>query len=317
MSIKKEGIRLTEEIIFPCDVCKEDISIGENIPGTNIISKQTTSDDFFGSLTTFHIESSCKDNEIHVNIVVIDGQNRYRGHKYSSVKTSQPIHQTLGANLQLLLSFGKDLSKVVNTTLQGNSLVIAGDSPTTNLWAKTLYDLFTISNYTIRRWIISEQDFDNEYFKNPLRLSNEFILIDSSLIKKIRKSHSKLAIVDLRKNKTYGVNYTDFTKELVTTMLKVPSEQSNSILNYLNIQIEWLKRLLNELRGELDSSIVETAACPVGNLSETVIINSVLDQILTEKVIGNLRARMRNEEFEIVVSHLLRDVPELEDLVRH
>ena len=65
-----------------------------------------------------------------------------------------------------------------------------------------------------------------------------------------------------------------------------------------------------------DESVVDTVACPIGDLSETVVIKAVLDQIMTTKVLDSLKARMRQEEFDIVVSNLLREVPALEDIVR-
>jgi len=122
-------------------------------------------------------------------------------------------------------------------------------------------------------------------------------------------------LIDLQKERTFGAKENTYSKNLINIILKVPEKQGETLLNYIKIQIEWLKRLLNELRGELDSSIIKTAACPIGNLSETVIINSVLNQILTEQVLRNLNARMREEEFEIVVAHLIREIPELKALL--
>jgi len=308
--------KMSEDIVFPCDICKEDIVIGSNSTGVKIVSKQTTSDDFFGMLDTYHVEAACTSNEIHVNIVVIDGSKRYRGHKYSAVKTAEPDYKVKGSNIRLVLGLKKDLSKVLAAILKGKSIVIAGDSPTTNLWASTLYELFTISSFTIRKWVISYEHFTREYADTSICQFGEFILIDTDLIKEAKKQFPDLLILDTNRNKIVTkADDTDYTKELVNKILKVPSDQNDTLLNFVTIQIEWLRRLLNELRAELDGSIVETAACPIGNLAETVKINSVLDQVLTEKVLGNLRARMRDEEFEIAVSHLLRDVPELEELV--
>jgi len=154
---------MQEGIVFPCDICKEDIIIGKSSQGVKIISKQTNLDDFFGTLETYHIESACKPNEIHVNIVVIDEQKRYRGHKYSTIKTSEPVEKKHRGNIRLLLGLGKDLAKVLSATLQGCSLILCGDSPTTILWANTLQELFTLSLYTRRKWIISENEFRNEF----------------------------------------------------------------------------------------------------------------------------------------------------------
>jgi len=124
--------KMTEEIIFPCDICKEDIIITTNSPKVKVISKQVTADDFFGTLETYHIESQCRPNEIHVNIVVIDGQKRYRGHKYSAIKSLESIDKNLGSNLQLLLTFGKELAKPLAAILKGDSIILAGSAPSQN-----------------------------------------------------------------------------------------------------------------------------------------------------------------------------------------
>ncbi len=308
---------MLEGIVFPCDICKEDIVIGNSSQGIKVISKQTNLDDFFGTLETYHIESACEANEIHVNIVVIDGQKRYRGHKYSTIKTSEPVEKKHRGNIRLLLGIGKDLAKFISSSLQGCSLILCGDSPTTTLWANTLQELFTLSPFIRRKWIISETEFKRKFDLNPIKEAGEFILIDDSLLKIVRKKYSKITVVDLRKNKVYNAKEKEFAKNFVAAVMRIPETQHEAVLNYVTIQVEWLKRLLEELKGEMESSIVETAACPIGNLAETVKINAVLDQVITEKVLGDLRARMRPEEFEIVIAHLLREVPALNEIVHH
>ena len=135
--------------------------------------------------------------------------------------------------------------------------------------------------------------------------------------KLLRQALPKTPLIDLKRRKVYDAPEKKLAKELITKVLKLKTSQNEAIFNLVTIQVEWLKRLLSELREEMKGSVIETVACPIGDLSETVIINSVLDQILTELVINDLRARMRDQEFEIVVSHLLRELPELQEWINH
>ncbi|MFX0091968.1 MAG: hypothetical protein ACFFBD_09415 [Candidatus Hodarchaeota archaeon] len=298
---------------FSCDICKREVVIGSD--RVRIIDKQASSGDFFGTLITYHVESECKPNEIHVNIVVIDGDNQYRGSKYSAIKTIEQNNKHLTTNLRLMLGFGKNLSKVLTAVLEGHSIIICGDGPTTNLWASTLQKLFALSPYLVKPWTISKEELQKSLTEKPLEKSGEFLLLDESLLRQARKDMPTMPLVDLKRKKVYGVKEKSFIKDFVTKMLDIPPDQNNALMNLVNIQIEWLKRLLGELRREMEGSIVETLACPVGDLSETVVIQSVLDQILTEQVLRNLQARMKQEEFEVVIAHLLRDVSGLDDLV--
>ncbi len=304
------------QIAFLCDICGQKILIDESDESVvRVISEQTTDDDFFGNLTTYHVESKCKPDELHVNIVVVDGDNRYRGHKYSATKADEISGLSQVGDLRLLLNFGKDLYKVVDLTLRGYSVILCGSGADSEHWANTLQDYFALSPYIMRPWFISKEDFLEEFQLKPLNAFGEFCLIDEKLKKLTKKHMPNIALVELKKNKIHGAKGSSLAKELVSKMLTIPPNQNDALLSLVEHQVKWLKRLLVELKDRLDGSIVETAVCPVGKLEEVVIMKSVLDQLLTEHVLSDLRARMRDEEFELVIMHLYREVPELEMLV--
>ncbi|MFW9800682.1 MAG: hypothetical protein ACFFD9_09615 [Candidatus Thorarchaeota archaeon] len=299
-----------EAISFQCGVCSERIVVGST-DRVRVVDKQPVPDSAIGKMDTYNIESECSDGEIHVNIIVVDSDGRYRGHKHSAKRESKRIDTHTIDDLRRILSFGDDLSKVFSTTLRGKSFLICGEEEDCQIWLRTLPRIFSLNEYETKPWIYLIEDFVESYRKDPFPQDGVIGPLDSGLIRQAITALPETPRVELRNRTVYQGESLAYAKNLVKMLRAIPASEDRALVTLVSTELDSLRNLLNELTQNLESALTETVVLGAGQLSEVDFIESVINQVLASNSSNDLKSSMKREELEILAPHLIQRVPAL------
>ncbi len=281
-----------------------------------IVEEQAESGNTVTQLITCHVESECIIGEIHVNIVVIDANGKYRGHKHSTIRSVDRVDKQTFDDLCRVLRFGNELSKVFSATLRGQSLVICGEDIPCKSWVRILPRFFSLSTYTIKPWISLIDEFVKDWSHTPLQDYGALVLVDTGLLKPATRAFSDKSVVELRSRSVHHGEALSYTRNLVKLLRGIPSSQDQALLTLLTSQMDGLRNLMNQLTRILSSSLTETVVLRAGEISEVEFIEMLLDQVLPTVSRDDLRTRMKHDELEILAPHLIQGVPALASAVK-
>ncbi|MFQ5833224.1 MAG: hypothetical protein ACE5H4_11010 [Candidatus Thorarchaeota archaeon] len=305
------GLELSKEAVsFRCGVCNERVVVGSS-DRVRVVDRQPVSNSAIGEMDTYNIESECSDGEIHVNIIVVDGDGRYRGHKHSAKKESKHIDVSTLDDLRRILSFGDNLSKVFSTTLRGKSFLICGEEDECQVWLRVLPRVFSLSDYQAKPWIYLIEDFVESYRKEPFPQNGVIGLLDSGLIRQAITALPDAPRVELRNRTVYQGESLVYAQNLVKMLRAIPSSEDRALITLVSTELDSLRRLLNDLTQNLEIALTETVVLGAGQLSEVEFIESVLNQVLASNSSNDLKSRLKREELEILAPHLIQRVPAL------
>lgn len=276
-----------------------------------MIDKQPISRDGSIDLETYNVESECETGHIHVNIIIVDKDGRYRGHKHAEVKVSDIVDDEMLKDLRQVLKFGNDLAKVLSVTLQGNSIFICGEEDTCQRWNRVLPKFFTLSEYVVKPWIFLIEDFVSNYGNNSLSENGVIGFIDSGLIRQAITNYPTIPRAELRNRTVYEGKTLIYAHNLAKMLLAIPESENRALLLLLSNQLEELRKLRDEIVQKLQNSLTETVVLKAGNMSDVDFIDMIIEQVLPADSLRDLKSRIKHEELEILVPHLIRNVPAL------
>jgi hypothetical protein len=295
---------------FSCGVCKKQITLGVT-DRVRVTDKQPISSNGIVNLETYTVESECETGQIHVNIVIIDKDGKYRGHKHAETKVSDRVDDEMLSDLRQVLKFGNDLAKVFSVTLQGGSIFVCGEEETCQRWSRVLPRFFTLGDYVIKPWIYLIEDFVKEYGNVSIRKNGIIGLIDGGLIRQAITTFPSIPRAELRNRTVYEGKSLAYAQNLTKMLLAIPDSENRALLILLSTQLDELRNLRDEITQKLNNSLIETVVLKAGDMSDLDFMDMVLEQVFPPDSLRDLRLRMKHEELEILSPHLIQSVPAL------
>ncbi len=298
------------QFTFNCAVCKRVIDVGSS-ELVRVLRKEPTVGSAFSNFETYYIETMCVPSEIHVNIVVIDEQGKYRGHKHSTVKSIETIDEELAGKLRTVLNFGGNLSRVLTITLCGEPLVICGEEEACNAWSDVLAHFFTISPYETTEWLSLIREVIEHYGTKSKLNYGKIVLLDTGLINQALKIFEGIPVVELRRRTVHRSKDCEFSKNLVKTLLSIPASNSKVLATLINTQITELKSLLADLILQLKAKISNIVLIEEKDASLASIVESLMRRLLPPESYKSLTDRMKHEELVILAPHVVHAIEPL------
>ncbi len=301
---------MSEDLTFTCGICKKQINAIADSNST-IIERQMPELNSKSDLMTYHIETQCNENEIHLNLIVVDRDGRYRGLKHSEVRASRRINDSVLNNLKDVLRFGNDLAKGISVTLRGNGIAVCGEEEQCNKFAEVIPRCFALDSYEIRPWISSIQDFVKEYGNSSMISPRTIALLDSGLMRQVIQTLTEAPRMELRNRTVVGADALPFSTNLLKMLRAVPENEHRAMQALLDTQLSSLQKNLDLLENTLRTPLSETMVVRAGDLSEVEFLNQILERVLSPQQLAEIRTSIRPEDFEILAPHLTRRIPEL------
>lgn len=301
---------MAEDLAFICGICRKQINAIADSNST-IIERQMPEPGSQSELMTYHIETHCNDNEIHLNVIVVDKDGRYRGLKHSEVRASKRIDDEILSNLKDVLRFGSDLAKGISVTLRGFGIAVCGEEEQCEKYAQVLPRCFALDAYEVRPWIYTIEEFVKEYGKSNSISPRTIALFDSGLIRQVSQTLVDAPRMELRNRTVFGADTLSFSANLLKMLRAVPDGENRAMHAILDAQLSSLQKNLEMLENVLRGPLSEMMIVKAGDLSEVEFLNQILERILSPNQLSQIQASIRPEDFEILAPHLTRRIAEL------
>ncbi len=256
---------------FECQLCHD--FIRENDPDIEIENKEIEENMLFGKITTVHVGHK-KNKEFHWNIITLDQNGEYRGHKHSF---SQKIEEEEQINFSLLKKYiGKKMGMLISDIISGKSICIISEDSV----------LQSIIITTLNQFKIPKKD--EELFQNQISTNEALNRFEIDKKKYHQKaSKTKYRWVSKLLDKLDGIDETA-TRHI--------------ILNYM----ESIRNAYYQIMDKLSPYFLITDICPINDPGSTVQLQLFMDNIIPAKELRSFTAICSINEYEIIMDLISR-----------
>lgn len=299
-----------DELSFNCGVCSARINVGSD-SRSKIIERQNPIQGTKSDLLIYHIETQCHENEVHLNLVVVDTDGRYRGIKHSEKRSSRRIDDAVLDKLADVLRFGNDFAKGISISLSGSGFALCGEEDECKKFAQVMQVCFALDSYEIIPWISTIEEFVKAYGKSPAIGSRVIGLFDSGLTRQVIQHLPNTPRMELRNRTVTGGTLFDYSSNLLKMLRGIPAKEVRAMQALIETQLNTLQKSLEFLEKTVRDLTTEMIVFRAGAMNEVDFINEILERLLPPQKLAELRSAIRPEELEILAPHLVRRIPAL------
>ncbi len=267
------------------------------------------------SLDTYYVETQCVPGEIHINIVVVDANGRYRGTKHSTIRSLSSVDEESIDSLRKMLRFGGSFSSILTMVLRGEPLVICGEEEACQYWSRALTRFFAIRTYETTEWFSLIEEVIRRFGTRADLRHGTMVLCDAGLINHALKVFPDTAVVELRRRTVHRGKDSVFAKNLVKMLNAIPASEGKAMVTLVNTQIDGLRTLLTDIVQQLRERISDTLIVGTAKMSEIELVEELMRKTLSPDLYASLGEHMKHEELFLLAPHIIRAVKPLADAV--